>query len=425
MKIAIVGGGSTYTPEVMDGFIQRAEELKVTHVALQDIDPVRLKIVGDFCIRMAEHAGVNIKVTPTLDLDEALAGADFVLLQFRVGGQKARHADINLGLRHGLIGQETVGVGGFGKALRTIPEVLKVCERIEKVAPKAFVINFTNPSGIITQTILNHTGVRGLGLCNVPIEMKMAVAKVLEVPENSVSIDYVGLNHLHWVRGVKVDGNDITEKIMDFILSEEGPTNIPDLDLDPWLIRALKAVPLYYARYYYYPQRMLDSIKAKPRTRAQEVMDVERRLLEVYKDESIATKPKELEERGGAYYSKIAVDIIASVANNLGDEHIVNVRNEGALPDLAHDAVIEIPATVDSTGATPISTEPLEPSIRAMIQTVKAYEELTVAAAMESSWDKAALALITNPIGPTADNVADVLDDIIDTFGLPIEKPNQ
>ncbi|MCZ7583862.1 MAG: 6-phospho-beta-glucosidase [Deltaproteobacteria bacterium] len=419
MKIGIIGGGSTYTPEVIEGFIIKAGDLGLTEVVLMDIDGERLRVVGDFAKRMVKHAGNPFKLTTTAARVEAIDGADFVLTQFRVGGQAARHEDIMLGLRHGLIGQETTGIGGMAKALRTIPVILDICADVEKRAPNAWVINFTNPSGLITEAILNHTGVsRCIGLCNVPIDMKMMIAKHLGVDDADVQMDSVGLNHLGWVRRVIVKGEDITARLLDFLAGEEGPKNIPDIQYNPELIRALGQVPLYYCRYFYNTPSVLAELKAKKKSRAQEVMDIEKALLAQYQDPNLATKPKELEQRGGAYYSKIAVEIVEAIAGDTGAEHTVNTRNEGAVPDLPASNVVEIPCRIGRDGVTPVPTEPLEPSIRALIQAVKAYEELTVEAALKKSRAAAFRALITNPLGPKSERASDVLDDLLKTNNL-------
>jgi 6-phospho-beta-glucosidase len=418
MKIAVIGGGSTYTPEVVEGFVGRAGDLGLAEVALMDIDPARLEVVGTFSRRMVAHAGSPFRLTTTADRRAAIDGASFVLTQVRVGGQAARHQDILLGLRHGLIGQETTGIGGMAKALRTVPVILDLCREIERTAPDAWVINFTNPSGLITQAILDHSACRCIGLCNIPIEMKMLVAAYLGVPESDVRLDIVGLNHLGWVRKVFVRGEDATPGLLAFLTSADGPKNIPDVDFPPELIRALDAVPLGYNRYYYMTDKLLAELRAKPRTRAEEVMDIEDELLAKYRDPAVVTKPPELGKRGGAFYSKIAVDLVDAIANDRGAEHVVNLRNAGAIPDLPARAVVETAAHVGKGGATPVPTGPLEPSIRALIQRAKAYEELTIEAAVTRSRSAAYRALITNPLGPTATAASEVLDDLLATNRL-------
>ena len=418
MKIAIIGGGSTYTPEAIEGLLIKAKDLGLTQITLMDIDPERLQVVGDFVKRMAKHAQSDVQIETTDNQRDAVTGASFVLTQFRVGKMPARHQDILLGLRHNLIGQETTGIGGMAKALRTIPVIEKLCADIKELSPDAWIINFTNPSGLITEYILNHTDCKCIGLCNVPLEMKMNVAKHLKVPDQAVKMDFVGLNHLGWVRKVEVNGEDITDTLIAFLASEEGPKNIPDIPYKPELIESLKAVPLWYNQYYYYPETMYNKIKDKKKTRAEEVMEVENELLAKYKDPAVVTKPEELEKRGGAYYSKIAVDIINSIVNDTGEEHIINVKNQGAIPDLPDHSVVETVAVVGKDGGRPVPTTPLEPSIRALIQQAKAYEELTIEAAMNKSWAAAYRAILTNPLGPGGENAKEVLDDLLKTNKL-------
>lgn len=418
MKITIIGGGSTYTPELIEGLIKQEKQIDLSEVVLMDIDGERLAVVGRFAQRMVEHAGAQFSVQLTGDLAEAIAGASFVLSQFRVGQQPARHRDILLGLRHDLIGQETTGIGGMAKALRTIPAMMDICRQVERSNPEAWIINFTNPSGLITEAILNHSQCRCIGLCNVPIEMKMTVAKYLGVEENEVKMDIVGLNHLGWVRKIVVKGEDVSKQLLEFLASEQGPANIPDLDFKPELIRSLQAAPLYYNRYYYNTERVLAELKKKKKTRAQEVMEVEQALLAKYKDPTVVTKPDELNKRGGAYYSKIAVELIDAIVNDRQLEHVVNVKNQGAIPDLPDHNVVEIPSIVGKDGAKPIPTEPLEPSVRALVQRAKAYEELTIEAALNRSYGAAFRAIFTNPLGPTADRAKEVLDDLLATNKL-------
>ncbi|MBZ0272120.1 6-phospho-beta-glucosidase [bacterium] len=419
MKICIIGGGSTYTPEVIDGLIGRAGALGLSEIVLQDIDNTRLDVVGEFSRRMVRHAGGKFAVTTTNDRRAAIDGAAFVLTQFRVGGQKARHEDIKLGLRHGLVGQETTGVGGMAKALRTIPVILDICRDVTKVARDAWIINFTNPSGLITEMILNHTDAeRCVGLCNVPIEMKMNIAKYLGIEESRVRMESVGLNHLGWVRRVDVDGENILPRVMEVLAGADGPKNIPDLQIAPELLHSLGALPLWYCRYFYNTDSVIAELKSKTKTRAEEVMEIENALLAKYRDESVVTKPAELDQRGGAYYSKIAVELIDAIVHDTGAEHTVNTHNGGAMPDLPDASVVEVLAKIDANGAHTIPTAPMEPHIRALVQSVKAYEELTIEAALNKSYGAAFRALITNPLGPKAENAKAVLDDILATNGL-------
>jgi len=418
MKIAVIGGGSTYTPELMDGLIDRWQALDIEEIALADINPERQRIVADFSRRMAKHRGAGVKIVDTASVEDAVGDATFVLTQIRVGGQQARHKDITLGLKYDLVGQETVGVGGFAKALRTIPEILKVCEIVEKFSPNAYLINFTNPSGIITETILNHSKLKCVGLCNIPIDLQIMIARFIDAEPDDVELDYFGLNHLGWVRRVRVRGQDITSKLFELFLSGDMPKNIPDFDYDPWLVEAQGMFPNFYLRYYYYPKRIVGELKAKPKTRAQEVMEIEEKLLKIYGDASRHEKPVELSERGGAFYSLIAVLVLESIYKDLGKTLVVNAANNGAIPDLPDNCSVEVPSRVDAAGAHTLYCGPLPEKVKGLVQSVKAYERLTIQAGVFCDYDAALCALITNPIGPTAEVAKTLLDELLEINGL-------
>ncbi|MBK7975634.1 MAG: 6-phospho-beta-glucosidase [Deltaproteobacteria bacterium] len=412
MKIAVIGGGSTYTPELLDGLIERRVALGLGAVVLHDIDASRLEAVSGFCERMAAHRGAPALVRSTLDRGDALDGADFVINQVRVGGQQARHADIQLCLEFDLIGQETTGMGGFAKALRTIPVTLDLCRAMERVCPNAWLLNFTNPSGLVTEAILDHGHPKAIGLCNVPMDAKMALATHLAVEPRQIDLDYVGLNHLSWLRRVTVEGRDVTSAVLD-ALAGGTPANLPDLIDPPHLVRAVGGFPLYYLRFFYHRQAMLAGLKAAPRSRAQEVMEIEERLLAIYRDSSRHEKPDALSERGGAYYSVVAVELVEAIALDLGNEQVVNVRNEGAIPNVEPKAVVEIPSRIGRTRVIPRPTTPLSPAQLGLLQAVKSYEQLTIQASVERSRDAAIAAMLVHPLGPDADRVEALLDRII------------
>lgn len=415
MKIAVIGGGSTYTPELIHGFSAKGAILGVKEICLQDTDKTRLQIVGSFCRRLLRSSGATgISLQETSSLVEAVTGSSFVLIQIRVGGQQARHKDILLGLKHGLIGQETTGIGGFAKALRTIPVVLEICKAVERHAPSAWILNFTNPSGLVTEAILSRTGLKALGLCNIPMDVKISIAKELGVPQERVKLDYVGLNHLSWVRRVLIDGRDVLPEILEEVVKKGTPKNIPDLDYDPRLLHSLGMLPMYYLRYYYYPEKMLRMLKEKEKTRAQEVMEIEHELLALYRDESVLEKPALLDQRGGAYYSLVAVELIEALCQERPSDHIVNTANGTSTPDLGSDAVIECTAQVSSAGAHPLPIGPLDPRIKGLIQAVKSYEALTIQAAVERNRSAALWALVTHPLGPPGDRAIEILDELVE-----------
>jgi 6-phospho-beta-glucosidase len=408
VKIAVVGGGSTYTPELIEGFVARSDRVPVDSLVLLDIDPERLEIVAGLSERILAKAGWGGRIDATTDRDEALEGADFVIVQLRVGGQQARLVDETLPLQYGCIGQETTGPGGFAKALRTVPVVLELAEEtVRRAAPGAWIIDFTNPTGIVTQALLDQ-GHRALGLCNVAIGFQMEFARIFGVEPQRVDLEHVGLNHLTWERAVRVNGTDMLPELL-----EEHADSIAEhsgLPLD--LIHALHAIPSSYLRYYYLTDQVLEYQRHHP-SRAEEVAGIESRLLEMYRDPSLDAKPKLLEQRGGAFYSEAAAQLIASLHDGTGDIQVVDVRNNGALPDLPDDAVVEIPARIDKEGAHPQALAPLAPEFLALVEHVKAYERLTVQAATTGDRSVALKALMTNPLAVDFTVTATLLDDLL------------
>jgi 6-phospho-beta-glucosidase len=410
MKLAVIGGGSTYTPELIDGILRRANRLPITHIHLVDINLERLTVIAAFAQRMAKAAGSSITIESGVDLREAITGASFVVSQFRVGTQAARHRDELLGRQFGLVGQETVGVGGFAKALRTIPVALSVARMVEEVAPHAILLNFTNPAGLITQALRTHApNVNTIGLCNVPWNTRVEVAGALGHATESISFDYIGLNHLSWIRGVEVDGKDRTREAL---TAFRGLTiNKAQSGQSPaWLqsdIDLLQAIPNYYLLYYYAEKAWIEYQSSNP-TRASEVMKIEDQLMEKFADIELVTKPEELMQRGGAYYSDSAAELMADIHQDAGTIHIVNTLNNGAVPGMPDDAVMEIPARITSAGAQSISTSAMSPEISALVTPVKDFEMLTIDAAMTGNPQSAKLALLANPIGPDITAVDDV-----------------
>jgi 6-phospho-beta-glucosidase len=407
-KVTVVGAGSTYTPELVEGFVTRDDRLAIDTLALLDIDAERLDVVGGLARRMLARAGWGGELTLTGDRDEAIEGADFVICQLRVGGQAARFVDETLPLRFGCIGQETTGPGGFAKALRTVPVVLQLAEETAaRGAPGAWFVDFTNPVGIVTQALLD-AGHRAIGLCNVAIGFQRHFAQALGVEPERVQLEHVGLNHLSWERAVRVDGDDVLHSIL-----QERPEVAAAEEMPVELMRLLGAVPSYYLRYYYFTDRVLEEQRTQP-SRAEEVMAIERGLLELYRDPKLDTKPKLLEQRGGAFYSEAAAQLIASLAGDVGDVQIVDVRNDGALPDLPDDAVVEVPARIDREGAHPLPLGALAPEMLGLVEAAKAYERLAVSAAVSGSRSEALRALLANPLVRTYDAAVPLLDALLD-----------
>jgi 6-phospho-beta-glucosidase len=391
MKLAVVGGGSTYTPELVAGLARERERLDLRELVLQDIDPERRKVVGGLADRMLRAAGYDGKLDVTDDLDAAVEGASFVLIQLRVGGQEARLSDETVPLACGCIGQETTGAGGLGKALRTVPVVLRIADRVrELAAPDAWIVDFTNPVGIVVRALLDH-GHRAVGLCNVAIGFQRAIARLLGVEPHRVLIDQAGLNHLTWVRAVRVDGNDVLPELLAEHVDELA------VDFPAELLQRLGAIPSYYLHYFYLHDRELERQRtATPR--AAQVQEIERELLELYRDPNLTTKPKLLEQRGGAYYSDAATNLVASLATGDGDVQVVDVRNNGTLAGLADDDAVEVPARIEATGPKPLPQPPLAPEMLGLVQHVAAYERLAAQAAVTGDRDLVYKALLTHPL---------------------------
>ena len=407
VKVAVVGGGSTYTPELVEGFVKRTDRLPVDELVLLDIDPERLSIVGALAERMVRAAGWGGSVRLTDRMTEALEGANFVIVQLRVGGNQARFLDETIPLRFGCIGQETTGPGGFAKALRTVPVVVELAEHTAEIgAPDAWVVDFTNPTGLVTQALLDQ-GHRACGLCNVAIGVQRELAGHLEVEPSHIRLDHVGLNHLSWVRAVLVDGVDRLPELL-----AEAPGELTEA-APIELVRALGAIPSSYLRYYYRTSDVLEHQRTH-RTRAEEVLEIEAGLLELYRDPALDTKPKLLEERGGAWYSDAAAALVASLHAGTGDEQVVNVLNEGAIPNMPPGDVVELTCRVDRAGAFAQPTDPLAPEMLGLVQHAKAYERLTIEAALTGSRTTALKALVTNPLVGDVDRAAPMLDAVLD-----------
>ena len=393
MKIAVVGGGSTYTPELVSGLSRERDRIDVHNLVLHDIDEERREVVGGLAARMLERQGYDGALSVTDDLDRALDGADFVLIQIRVGGQEARLSDETVPLACGCIGQETTGAGGLGKALRTVPVVLGIAERVrERAADGAWIVDFTNPVGIVTRSLLDH-GHRAVGLCNVAITTQRKLAQLLDVEPQRVLIDQVGLNHLSWVRFVRVDGEDILPDL----LAMHGDELAQGVGLRRGLLEKLGVLPSYYLHYFYAHDAVLaEQLDGVPR--AATVAEIERGLLELYRDPNLVEKPALLEQRGGAFYSEAAIGLVGSLATRDGAVHVVDIRNDGTIAGMASDDVVEVPAHIDGDGATPLPQSPVAPELLGLMQHVAAYERLAAQAAVTGDRALVHKALLTHPL---------------------------
>jgi 6-phospho-beta-glucosidase len=393
VKLAVIGAGSTYTPELVSGLMRERERLELRELVLHDIDPRRLEVVGGLAQRILERQGYRGALALTGALDGALEGASFVLIQLRVGGQAARLNDETIPAACGCVGQETTGAGGLAKAMRTVPVVLETAERArELAADDAWIIDFTNPVGIVTRSLLD-AGHRAIGLCNVAITFQRHIARHLGVAPEQVLVDQVGLNHLTWIRAVYLDGRDVLGDVLDSI----GDELAKEIELPRRLLDELRAIPSYYLRYFYAEREVVCEQRTEP-PRARVVAEIERQLLELYSDPSLTEKPALLEQRGGAFYSDAAVALVASLSDDSGDVQIVDVRNEGTLAGLADDDVVELPARIGKGGAAPLPQGPLAPELLGLVQHVAAYERLAARAARSGDRNLARLALMTNPL---------------------------
>ena len=411
-KITVIGGGSTYTPELIEGFIQHENDLRVGEIVLFDIDPQRLEIVGGMAQRMVQRGEIETQVRLSLDRPSALEGAHFVLSSIRVGQMEARIRDEKIPLKYGVVGQETTGPGGTLKAWRTIPVTLDIAREVERLAPHGWYINFTNPSGIITEALLNHTSLKAVGLCNHPINMQATLAQALGVGTRDVFLEWVGLNHVNWVRRLYARGKDVTADLLGRLEEFAGHDELGLFD--PELIRMLGVIPSSYLQYYYYHPRKLAELQAARQTRGEAVREVERALLAKYADPNQVTKPPELALRGGARYSEAAVQLILSLTLDRRDTQIVDTRNGGSLPDLPPDASVEAPCVVGAHGVTPLRMGPLPETVRALCQQVKAWESATVKAGISGSRRDARLAMMLNPLVPSYEVAAALVDEMLE-----------
>lgn len=421
IKIVTIGGGSSYTPELVEGFIKRYDKLPVRELWLVDIEEGREKLetVGALAQRMVKKAGIPMKVILSYDRREALKDADYVTTQMRIGLLDARIKDERIPLSHGIIGQETNGAGGMFKALRTIPVILDIVKDMEELCPNAWMINFTNPAGMVTEAVLRYTNFKKvIGLCNVPINMVHGFARLLNVEPERVTMEISGLNHHIFATDVFVDGQSRLKdilKIYENIKPEDAISmkNFATLPFSGAFVRGLGCIPCPYHNYYFFTKEQLEEeLKEykEGRVRGEVVKKVEEELFELYKDEHLEEKPKQLEQRGGARYSDAACSLICSMYNDTRDIQYVNVRNNGAVSNLPDDSAVEIACVITGGGPKPIAVGELKPQINGTIQTIKTFERLVCEAAVTGSRDLAVTALNMNPLCPS-DEVANVVVD--------------
>lgn len=424
IKVVTIGGGSSYTPELVEGFIKRYESFPLSELWLVDIEEGRekLEIVGALAKRMVEEAKLPIKVVLTTDRREALVDADYVTTQMRVGQLDARIKDERIPIKHGIIGQETNGAGGMFKAFRTIPVILDIVKDIQELCPKAWLINFTNPAGMVTEAVLRYTDFkRVIGLCNVPYGLKNSIAHALDVSINDVSLEISGVNHHIFVTDAFVKGESVLERVIEHQMekSEEAlqMNNFNAETYSPRFIKGLGYLPCPYHNYYYFTQEQLDSELEEykeGRVRGEVVKKLEDELFELYKDVELKVKPKQLEKRGGAYYSDAACDLIDSIHNNKQDIQYVNVRNNGAIRNISDNSAVEIACVITNDGPKPITVGELDPRINGTIQTIKSFEQMVCEAAITGNRELAIYALSINPLCSSARVAELVVDEMLE-----------
>lgn len=423
LKIATIGGGSSYTPELIEGFIKRYDELPVSEIWLVDIEEgkEKLEIVGNLAKRMVKKANLPIDVHLTLDRKAALKDADFVTTQFRVGLLDARAKDEAIPLKYGILGQETNGPGGLFKGLRTIPVILDICKEMEELCPDAWLINFTNPAGMVTEAVYRYSNIKKVvGLCNVPIGMEMGISKLLDVDHSRVRIDFAGLNHMVYGLDVYLDGVSIKEKVMDMLTNPESNSfvkNIQGQSWEPSFLKALNALPCPYHNYYYKSREMVEKELENARTigtRAEVVKKLEAELFELYKDPNLNIKPPQLEKRGGAYYSDAAVRLISSIYNDKRDIQPVNTMNNGAIASIPNDSAVEISSVITKDGPKPIAIGDLPVPVRGLVQQIKSFERVAAEAAVTGDYDLAVLALTINPLVASDSLAKQIVDEMLE-----------
>ncbi|MCP1110856.1 6-phospho-beta-glucosidase [Lachnospiraceae bacterium PF1-21] len=416
VKIVTIGGGSSYTPELIEGFIKRYQSLPVREIWLVDIEEGREKLetVGNLAKRMVKKSGLPIAIHLTLDRREALAGADFVTTQIRVGQLKARGLDEQIPLKHGLLGQETNGAGGMFKAFRTIPVILEITKDMKELCPEAWLINFSNPAGMVTEACLRYGQIKKvIGLCNVPIHMEMDIAKLLEVPKEDVWVRFGGLNHLVYALQIFLKGKDVTGQVLELSTDpEKGMAmtmkNIMPVSYEREFIRALGVLPCPYHSYYYRKDEQLkeELVQLKEgAVRALKVQEIEKELFALYQNEDLDIKPPQLEQRGGAYYSDAACSLIESIYTDKRDIQTVDTRNNGTIAGIPDDSAIECSCIITGEGPVPLNIGHLPVAVNGLVQEIKSFERMTVEAAVTGDRDKALLALSINPL-TTSDKVA-------------------
>lgn len=419
MKLAILGGGGFRVPLVYGAVMRDQGDRRIDHVSLYDVVPERLRAIEHVLRQLGAEADQPPRVETTTDLDTALDGADFVFSAIRVGGLEGRTADERVALDLGLLGQETTGPGGLAYGLRTLPTAVRIAERAAVMCPEAWIINFTNPAGMITEAMQQVLGRRVIGICDSPIGLGRRAARALGHDPDRVSVSYAGLNHLGWLNGLGKDGRDV---LPDLIQDERLLATIEEGRLfgAEW-IQSLGYLPNEYLYYYYFTRDAVASIRGGAETRGEFLLGQQRAFYEAVAarpDNALARWRQVREERDATYmkegrtagesrdatdvegggYEAVALALMAAITRNDRATMILNVRNGSTIPGLPADAVIEVPCLVDADGPHPLAAAPLPTEQLGLIQQVKAVEQLTIQAARDHSPTLALKALALHPL---------------------------
>lgn len=421
LKVTVIGSGSSYTPELIEGLLKRKDELPIAELWLVDIDTgwKKATIIAELTKRMIKKVGAEISVHLTQDRKAALKGADFICSQFRAGGLEARNSDESIANKYHMIGQETNGLGGFTNACRTIPIALQIAKEMEILCPDAWLLNFTNPSGMVTEALLKHSRIKTVGLCNVPVIMERGIASMLDVPQSEITLQVAGLNHFIWTRKILHNGEDKTEQLIKKILNGNDqmvPKNIPNFSWPKILLKEMGMIPCAYLRYYYLSRDIIEEELTETKNnnnRAKQVQVIEKQLLEIYSDLNLDVKPKMLEQRGGAYYSEAACELMSSIFNNKHNIMHVNTRNNGAIQGLPDDCAVEVSSVITSAGILPLNVAPFPSDTLRLIQTMKEFETLTVEAAITGNVNIAYRALLLNPLIETGTDLENAFKESV------------
>ncbi|HBQ1633284.1 TPA: 6-phospho-beta-glucosidase [Klebsiella pneumoniae] len=422
LKIVVIGGGSSYTPELIEGLLNRYHEMPVASLWLVDIEEgkEKVEIIAGLARRMIAKAGLTIEVVATLDRESALRDADFVCSQFRAGCLDARISDERISLKYGLIGQETNGLGGFANACRTIPIALEIAADMERLCPDAWLLNFTNPSGMVTEAILRHSRIKAVGLCNVPVIMQKGITTLLQcADEKEVVMQVAGLNHFIFVRQILHKGKEWLPEVIAEINAGRDPLvprNIPPFRWPSHLLQGLGMIPCAYLRYYYMKDDLLRQELAEAGgegTRGEVVKQLEKILFDQYRDPHLAVKPKALEGRGGQYYSEAACELMNAIYNDKRIIMHVNTRNNGAISGLPDDCAVEVSSLITASGPLPLNVAPFPEDTLRLLQLMKSFERLTIEAALTGNRHTAWRALMLNPLIVSGEMLELALDEVI------------